>query len=172
MQDFFYPDGFKDLVPDSFTCPYQGNTCTFNIKKYDTYYTIICDGCTEIYWLNGKYPANEKSCFSNWLLSKRLRYTRFSASINNWINGYRNTIYVKQIQNTADKSFTLKQSQTEKHTQVALRQGISFSLTLDRLIQKKQIITNKPKFNKEQLFILDRYLSKVPIVSRVSAMQP
>ena len=153
MQDFFYPDGFKDLVPDSFDCPYQCNTCSFQVEKHHTHYNIISDGCTELGCSCKDHPADEKLCFDNWLLSPKLRYKSFSIFVNNCINGYRNFFYIREIQGTIDKNFSIQSSQTEEHTRVSLSKGIDFSNQLYELLLKKG------DFSKENLMRSSRYFA-------------
>lgn len=155
---FFYPEGFKILIPDSFFCLYRCNTCYFNIIKYDSYYTIVADGCTERGCFCKEYPKDEELCFENWMLSKHIIYNDFPIFVNNCINGYRNVIYVRHIQQTIDKDFSIKQSQSLEHTRIALQNGIILGCDLHRLLTRKSRFTRKNKFTEDELLVFSAYL--------------
>ena len=108
-----YDDGFKSLVPDSYTCPYSCNSCRFKIKKFDSYYQIPEGGaCTLLGCPPSLHEKEEKIidyklCFENWIFSDWLSYNNLSLSLERCINGYRNITYVKQQQILDKVNFVL-----------------------------------------------------------------
>ena len=99
-------NGLRAVLPDMYQCPsYCGNTCSFNIIKFDSYYEIESDRCTEVGCFDCESDTKDyELCFDNWLLSKSIYYQNYSDFLNNCINGYRNITYIKQ-QQTLDKNF-------------------------------------------------------------------
>ena len=132
-----YTNGLRAVLPDMYECPgCFCNTCHFNIMKFDSYYEIESDGCTEV----GCFDCDADSkkyelCFNNWLLSGSIYYQDYSDFLNNCINGYRNITYIKQ-QQALDKSFVAAMNKTYEHTFVSLHNGINLSLKLYKFLKR------------------------------------
>ena len=159
-----YSNGLKSILPDRYQCPYYcGNTCDFNIIKFDSYYEIEPSGCTEMGCLDEELDTtNYDLCFENWILSKDIYYEEFPDFINNCINGYRNITYIKQ-QQALDKSFTAATAKTLEHTFVSLNNGIKLSFMLYELLK------DRGKFDESELLSFSAYMRwrNVPYFSRV-----
>ena len=132
-----YTNGLRAILPDEYECPYYcGNTCSFHIVKFDSYYEIEGGGCTEMGCLDeGLDRNNYELCFDNWLLSEDIYYENYSCCINNCINGYRNITYIKQ-QQALDKSFVAAMNKTHEHTFISLHNGIKLSLKLYKFLKQ------------------------------------
>jgi DNA polymerase III subunit alpha len=142
---------FKSIIPDSYGCPWECNTCGFNLIKFDSHYVIQHDGCTEKGCSGYEQNDDYKLCFNNWMLSDDLYYKDYSYFVSNCINGYRNITYVKQ-QQSIDSSFTLEKSKTPEHTYIVLNNAIEPSIQLYKSLQ------DSGEFSEEQLLSFSYYL--------------
>ncbi|MEM8722486.1 MAG: hypothetical protein AAGE84_24870 [Cyanobacteria bacterium P01_G01_bin.39] len=143
------------IVPDSYSCPQGCNTCNFGLLKIGIFYlkTPISASCTLLGCSLDKYTEEHQLCSKNWIKSTRLSYKKLPGFVNYCINDYRNITYVQQLNKRRDIEINLADSQTRKHTKIALHQGIKGCNKIYNLLRQNA------NFNETKLLKLGIYMN-------------
>ena len=142
---------FQSIIPDSYSCPEGCNTCSFKILKFGLFYGSINASCTLLGCSPGSYKQEHRLCRKDWKKSQRLDYQRLPKFTNYCLNDYRNITYIER-QNRTNHNFTRRDSQSLRHTRLALSQGIESCNKLHNWLKTEN------QFNDKELLKLATYM--------------